>query len=175
MRPATRPNLTPVLGKLSGVFLSIPNPVLGGVTTFLFGSVVAAGIKIISYIKFTRKNRFILAAAGALGFGNMLVPTWATFLFADVNQPGAGLQGFFNSIIIIISTPYLIAGLVASILNAIIPDDEEESEIVSNPSFADASLELGTRVSPQQGEKEEDYKGTEAEGSRNARVHVLNA
>jgi len=166
-----------VLGKLSGVFLSIPNPVLGGVTTFLFGSVVAAGIKIISYIPFTRKNRFILAASGALGFGNMLVPTWATFLFADVNSPGAGLQGFFNSIIIIISTPYLIAGLTASILNAILPDDPPEQEpIEASPSFTDASLELGTRGSPRiEEEKDEDYKGVEAEGRRNARVQVLNA
>ncbi len=47
----------------------------------------------------------------------MLVPNWATYLFADVNSPGAALQGFFNSIVIVISTPYLITGLVASILN----------------------------------------------------------
>ena len=156
--------------------MSIPNPVLGGVTTFLFGSVVAAGIKIISYIEFTRKNRFILAAAGALGFGNMLVPTWATYLFADVNSPGASLQGFFNSIIIVISTPYLIAGLVASILNAILPDDPPSQDTIdTNPSFDDSSLELGTRTSPQTQEKEEDYKGVEAEGSGSARVQVLNA
>jgi xanthine/uracil permease len=28
-----------VLGKIAGVFLSIPNPVLGGVTSFLFANV----------------------------------------------------------------------------------------------------------------------------------------
>lgn len=94
-----------VLGKLSGVFLSIPNPVLGGVTTFLFGSVIAAGIKVLSYMKFTRKDRFVLAAAAAFGFGNMLVPKWATYLFERVESPGSGLQGLFNSIIIVLSTP----------------------------------------------------------------------
>ena len=94
-----------VLGKLSGVFLSIPNAVLGGVTTFLFGSVIAAGIKVLSYMKFTRKDRFVLAAAASFGFGNMLVPKWATYLFERVESPGSGLQGLFNSIIIVLSTP----------------------------------------------------------------------
>ena len=94
-----------VLGKLSGVFLSIPNPVLGGVTTFLFGSVIAAGIKVLSYMKFTRKDRFVLAAAAAMGFGNMLVPKWATYLFEGVDAPNAGLKGLFNSIVIVLSTP----------------------------------------------------------------------
>ena len=94
-----------VLGKLSGVFLSIPNPVLGGVTTFLFGSVISAGIKVLSYMKFTRKDRFVLAAAASFGFGNMLVPKWATYLFERVESPGSGLQGLFNSIVIVLSTP----------------------------------------------------------------------
>ncbi|KNZ81647.1 Purine permease [Termitomyces sp. J132] len=36
-----------VLGKISGVFLSIPNPVLGGVTTFLFASVAVSGVRVL--------------------------------------------------------------------------------------------------------------------------------
>lgn len=166
-----------VLGKISGVFLSIPNPVLGGVTTFLFASVVAAGIKVISYIKFTRKDRFILAAAGALGFGNMLVPNWATYLFADVNQPGAALQGFFNSIVIVISTPYLITGLVASILNLVIPDDAPEKDLVeAGPSFTDSHLEEAVDPLPasEHLEKEEDVKGAGQMGPE-TRVRVLDA
>jgi hypothetical protein len=79
--------------------------VLGGVTTFLFGSVIAAGIKVLSYMKFTRKDRFVLAAAASFGFGNMLVPKWATYLFERVDSPNAGLQGLFNSIVIVLSTP----------------------------------------------------------------------
>ena len=164
-----------ILGKLSGFFLSIPNPVLGGVTTFLFASVVAAGIKVISYIKFTRKDRFILAASASLGFGNMLVPTWATYLFEGVASPSPALKGFFNSIIIVLSTPYLIAGLVASILNLIIPDDlPEKAEIEAGPSFTNASLEEGAQ---DQYEKDDDVKARvepEAGGSQ-TRVQVLNA
>jgi hypothetical protein len=138
---------------------------LGGVTTFLFASVVAAGIKVISYIKFTRKDRFILAASASLGFGNMLVPTWADYLFADVQSPSAGLQGLFNSIIIVISTPYLVAGLVASILYQILPDDAPEGA-VAGASFVESGLEEGEgaamhelpRQRGMEEDKEEDYK-----------------
>ncbi len=52
-----------VLGKISGVFLAIPNPVLGGVTTFLFASVATSGIRVLAYNEFTRRDRFVLAAA----------------------------------------------------------------------------------------------------------------
>lgn len=56
-------------------------------------------------MKFTRKDRFVLAAAAAMGFGNMLVPKWATYLFEPVESPNDGLRGLFNSIVIVLSTP----------------------------------------------------------------------
>ncbi|KAG6841301.1 hypothetical protein C0991_012471 [Blastosporella zonata] len=94
-----------VLGKISGVFLSIPNPVLGGVTTFLFASVAVSGIRVLSYITFTRRERFILAAALSFGIGDLLVPTIFTHLFDGVNSPSKGLEGLFTSITIVLSTP----------------------------------------------------------------------
>merc|ERR1712230_289519 len=56
-----------ILAKISGVFLAIPNSVLGGVTTFLFASVAVSGLKILSTAAFTRRDRIVLAAA--LSFG----------------------------------------------------------------------------------------------------------
>ncbi|KAG8835975.1 hypothetical protein FRC17_010944 [Serendipita sp. 399] len=113
-----------ILGKLSGVFLSIPNPVLGGVTTFLFATVMTSGIRVLSYITWTRRNRFTLAAAMSFGVGNLLAPTWYTFLFEGVDNPGSGLQGLFDSITIVLSTPFLSAGIIAVLLNLILPDNE---------------------------------------------------
>ena len=78
---------------------------LGGVTTFLFASVVVSGIRVLSYVRYTRRDRFILAAAMSFGFGNLLVPNIFTFLFQGVKNPNSGLQGLFNSITIILSTP----------------------------------------------------------------------
>ncbi|KAG6820924.1 hypothetical protein H0H93_009698 [Arthromyces matolae] len=117
-----------ILGKISGVFLSIPNPVLGGVTTFLFASVAVSGLRILAYIKFTRRERFILAAALSFGVGNLLVPTIFTHLFDRVRNPNRGLQGLFTSITIILSTPFLASGIVAFLLNAILPIDNDVAE-----------------------------------------------
>ncbi|KAG9058371.1 hypothetical protein FS842_010097 [Serendipita sp. 407] len=113
-----------ILGKISGVFLSIPNPVLGGVTTFLFATVMTSGIRVLSYITWSRRNRFTLAAAMSFGVGNLLAPTWYTFLFEGVDNPSPGLRGLFDSITIVLSTPFLSAGIVSVLLNLILPDNE---------------------------------------------------
>lgn len=94
-----------VLGKISGVFLAIPNPVLGGVTTFLFASVVVSGARVLAYHRFTRRERFVLAAALGVGLGNLLVPGIFLHLFDRVEGVGKGLKGLFDSITIVLSTP----------------------------------------------------------------------
>ncbi|KAI0375763.1 Xanthine/uracil permease [Pilatotrama ljubarskyi] len=124
-----------VLGKISGVFLAIPNPVLGGVTTFLFASVATSGVRVLSYNRFTRRDRFVLAAAFSFGIGDLLVPTIFTHLFDGVSNPSKGLQGLFDSITIVLSTPFLMSGLVALVLNLILPqedadDDDDVVEVV---------------------------------------------
>ncbi|KAL0575254.1 hypothetical protein V5O48_006719 [Marasmius crinis-equi] len=119
-----------VLGKISGVFLAIPNPVLGGVTTFMFANVLVSGVRILSMVKLTRRDRFVLAAAFSFGVADMLVPGIFTHLFDGVDNPSAGLRGFFDSITIILSTPFLAAGIVASVVNLILPAEEDDSRVV---------------------------------------------
>ncbi|GLB34295.1 putative xanthine uracil permease [Lyophyllum shimeji] len=116
-----------VLGKLSGVFLAIPNPVLGGVTTFLFASVAASGLRVLSYVEFTRRERFILAAALSFGVGDLLVPSVFTHLFDGVDNPSVGLRGLFDSITIVLSTPFLSAGIIAAVLNLLLPQEIDEA------------------------------------------------
>ncbi|KAF8165944.1 xanthine/uracil permease [Crassisporium funariophilum] len=115
-----------VLGKISGVFLAIPNPVLGGVTTFLFASVAASGIRVLGLVRFTRRDRFVLGAALAFGFADLLHEDIFTHLFEGVKSPNKGLQGLFDSITIVLSTPFLASGIVAAVLNLILPQEEEE-------------------------------------------------
>lgn len=63
-----------VFAKFAAALVAIPSAVLGGMTTFLFSSVVVSGIRIISTIEFTRRNRFILTAGLTVGLGATLVP-----------------------------------------------------------------------------------------------------
>ena len=94
-----------VFSKFAAALVSIPNPVLGGLTTFLFSSVAVSGIRIISTVPFTRRNRFILTAAMSLGFGAILVPNWFSFVFT-YKGGNQSKQGFFNAIILVMETGF---------------------------------------------------------------------
>ncbi|CAL1699870.1 unnamed protein product [Somion occarium] len=134
-----------VLGKISGVFLAIPNPVLGGVTTFLFATVAVSGLRVLSYTSFTRRDRFVLAAALCFGFGDLLVPDIFTHLFESSRVARAvaahtGLQGLLDSVEIILETPFLIAGIVAAVLNLILP--QEDAKVEDDTFVGDADVEV---------------------------------
>jgi xanthine permease XanP len=59
---------------VSGVFQSIPQPVLGGATTVMFGSIAVAGVKIIASEVLDRRATIIIAVSLALGLGVVFVP-----------------------------------------------------------------------------------------------------
>ena len=63
--------LFPVVGK---VFSLIPDPVLGGATVLMFGTVAAAGIRIIASTEITRKAVLVMAISFAMGLSVELVP-----------------------------------------------------------------------------------------------------
>jgi xanthine permease XanP len=61
----------PILG---AVLMTIPKPVLGGATLVMFGTVAAAGIKIIANEELDRRKIMTIAISFGLGLGVMLVP-----------------------------------------------------------------------------------------------------
>ena len=63
--------LFPVVGK---VFSLIPDPVLGGATLLMFGTVAAAGIRIIASTEITRKAVLVMAISFAMGLSVEVVP-----------------------------------------------------------------------------------------------------
>ena len=63
--------LFPVVGR---VFSLIPAPVLGGATLLMFGTVAAAGIRIIASTEITRKAVLVMAISFAMGLSVELVP-----------------------------------------------------------------------------------------------------
>ena len=64
-----------IFAKFAASLVAIPSSVLGGMTTFLFAAVAVSGIRIISTMPFSRRNRFVLTASVAIGYGATLVPT----------------------------------------------------------------------------------------------------
>jgi xanthine permease XanP len=63
--------LMPLVG---GIFQAIPQPVLGGATTVMFGSIAVAGIRIVASEELDRRGTIIIAVSLAFGLGVVFVP-----------------------------------------------------------------------------------------------------
>ncbi|CAK4024303.1 Purine permease [Lecanosticta acicola] len=123
-----------ILAKFAAALVAIPKAVLGGMTTFLFAGVASSGIRIISTMPFTRRNRFILTASLAVGFGATLVPTWFSYVFTYAGDNRA-LLGFMNAIELVMETGFAVTAFVSLLLNLILPEeveDEETPELLAN-------------------------------------------
>ena len=95
---------------VAGVFQALPQPVLGGATIVMFGTVAVAGIKILSCVNLTKRNSIILALSLGLGLGVSVVPQ-------ILDQMPTLIKSIFSSGI---ST----GGITALLLNIILPGRE---------------------------------------------------
>lgn len=123
-----------VFAKFAAALTSIPSAVIGGMTTFLFTSVAVSGIAIITRgVPFTRRNRFILTAGLAIGYGATVVPTYFSAVFT-YSGPNKSLQGFLDAIELVMETGFAVTALVTVVLNLMLPEDVEESDGVGDGS-----------------------------------------
>lgn len=116
-----------IFSKFAAALVAIPSAVLGGMQTFLFSAVFVSGFRIISTVPFTRRNRFILTAAFAVGLGATLEPTWFSYVFTYAG-PNTALQGFFNAIELIMETGFVLGGFISLILHLVLPEEDEDDE-----------------------------------------------
>jgi len=119
-----------VFSKFAAALTAIPSAVLGGMTTFLFASVAVSGLRIISTVPFTRRTRFILTSALALGMGAVLVPEWFSYVFTYKGDNKAK-AGFFDAIVLVMETGFALAAFVAVALNLLLPMEDEAEETES--------------------------------------------
>ena len=137
-----------VFAKFAAALVAIPSAVLGGMTTFLFAAVVASGIRIISTMPFTRRNRFILTASLSVGFGATLVPDWFDYVFT-YSGGNTGLIGFINAIKLVMETGFAVTAFLSLILNLILPEeevDEDTPELTANEADDAADAEEWNRL-----------------------------
>ncbi|KFY73436.1 hypothetical protein V499_06492 [Pseudogymnoascus sp. VKM F-103] len=113
-----------IFAKFAAAIVAIPSAVLGGMTTFLFGSVAVSGLAIVSRVPMNRRNRFILTAAMALGYGATLTPTWFSYVFGATDNKS--LRGFLEAIELVLETGFAVTAFVAMLLNLIMPAEVED-------------------------------------------------
>lgn len=108
-----------IFSKISAALLAIPSPLIGGMSVFLFASVATSGIRILSYLEWTRRDRVIIAASLAIALGVAVVPDWFTYVMPTVEN--TALQGFYDAISTVCGTGYIMAGILSIVLNLILP------------------------------------------------------
>jgi len=94
-------------------------------TKFLFVNAAVSGIRILERLGLTRRDRFIVSAALAIGVGVSLVPNWFEYIFAHEGD-SAGIQAVFDAVKITVSTSYCIGAIIAIVLNPLLPFEEED-------------------------------------------------
>ena len=90
------------------IFTIVPKPVIGGASIVLFGSIAAAGIRILANQPFDRKRIFVISVSLGLGLGVTLVPD--------------ALRGLPEAVRNILGSGVTIAGLSAILLTLAIPE-----------------------------------------------------
>lgn len=105
--------------KVGAVIRTIPIEVLGGGVIVMFGMVVAAGISMLSDVKWNRRNMVIFAIALSVGLGLQLDPK--------------AVQYLPDTLRILMTSGLLPAAFIAIVLNLILPEElaEEATEEVS--------------------------------------------
>jgi NCS2 family nucleobase:cation symporter-2 len=119
-----------IFSKFAAAFISIPAPVWGGMTSFLFTSVGVSGIKIIASTEFTRRDRFVLTAVLLPGFGAAFVPNWFENVFT-YSGDNTALQSFFDALVLVLETGFAIAGFIGVALNFILPQTNDQTEEIN--------------------------------------------
>lgn len=116
-----------VFTKFAASLVAIPSPVIGGMTTFLFCAVAVSGIAIITRgVPINRRNRFVLTAALALGYGATMVPNYFEHVFT-YSGDNKSLQGFLDAINLIMETGFAVTAFVATVLNLTLPYELEDT------------------------------------------------
>lgn len=93
---------------VAGIFRSIPEPVLGGATLLMFGTVAAAGIRIIASEKIDSRASLIIAISLGLGLGVQMVPE----VFSNIAN--TEIKNIFSSGV-------TTGGITAIVLNLLLP------------------------------------------------------
>ena len=96
--------------KLGGIIAAMPESILGGAAIVMFGLITAAGIKLIAQSELNKRNLLILGLSLSFGIGMYLKPQFASHI------PDLGIN-----LPLLLTTGLIPAGLLAFVLNAILP------------------------------------------------------
>ncbi len=117
-----------LIPKVGAIVATVPIHVLGGGVIVMFGMVAAAGVNMLSDVKWNRRNMVIFAVALSVGLGLQLEPD--------------ALQHLNRTVQILLTSGLLPAATIAIILNLVLPEDldadgDNETQISGLKGFSE--------------------------------------
>ncbi|KAM8860808.1 solute carrier family 23 member 1 [Synchiropus picturatus] len=110
-----------IFGKFGAVFITIPDPVIGGMFLVMFGMIAAVGISNLQYVDLNSSRNLLIL--GFSTFSGLVLPTWFH------SNPGiidTGIKELDQIIIVLFTTHMFIGGFFGFILDNTIPGTDKE-------------------------------------------------
>ncbi|XP_040019285.1 solute carrier family 23 member 2 [Gasterosteus aculeatus] len=115
-----------IFGKFGAVFITIPDPVIGGMFLVMFGMIAAVGISNLQYVDLNSSRNLLIL--GFSTFSGLVLPTWFH------SNPGiidTGMKELDQVIVVLFTTHMFIGGFFGFVLDNTIPGTEKERGIKS--------------------------------------------
>uniref|UniRef100_A0A8C1UB18 Si:dkey-106n21.1 n=1 Tax=Cyprinus carpio TaxID=7962 RepID=A0A8C1UB18_CYPCA len=105
-----------LFGKLSAVFITIPDPVIGGMFLVMFGMVAAVGISNLQYVDLNSSRNLLIL--GFSTFSGLVLPTW---FHSNPGMINTGIKELDQLIMILFTTHMFTDGFFGFVLDNTIP------------------------------------------------------
>ncbi|CAL8260657.1 unnamed protein product [Merluccius merluccius] len=115
-----------IFGKFGAIFITIPEPVIGGMFLVMFGMIAAVGISNLQYVDLNSSRNLLIL--GFSTFSGLVLPTWFN------SNPGVidtGVKELDQVILVLFTTHMFIGGFLGFVLDNTIPGSEKERGIRS--------------------------------------------
>uniref|UniRef100_A0A8C5QU29 Solute carrier family 23 member 1 n=1 Tax=Leptobrachium leishanense TaxID=445787 RepID=A0A8C5QU29_9ANUR len=110
-----------LFGKFGAIFITIPEPVIGGMFMVMFGMIAAVGISNFQFVDLnSSRNLFVL---GFSLFSGLVIPTWLTQNPSIINT---GIQEIDQTLTVLLTTHMFVGGFFGCFLDNTIPGSDEE-------------------------------------------------
>nr|XP_002124192.1 solute carrier family 23 member 1 [Ciona intestinalis] len=114
-----------MLSKFGSIFVTIPDPVIGGLFCVMFGMIAAVGLSNLQYVDLNSpRNLFIIGFSIFMG---LTVPEW---MKANQGVIQTGVMEIDQILSVLLETSMLVGGILALVFDNTIPGTESERGIV---------------------------------------------
>ena len=119
-----------VLSKLAALMVTIPNPIIGGIFTVMFGIITAVGLSNLQFVDLnSTRNLFVL---GFSIFFSLVLPKWMQAQQeAGLSPIDTGITTLDSIITVVLTSSMFIAMLLGFILDNTMPGTPEERGLVA--------------------------------------------